>query len=143
MSVVLSDATKAKFQKLHECALRFAVPILLGQMTYAECYEHLCRGVAQHPDGKKLLVDSAKFDRVCHWLMDEMTGAVERPILSKSQEVRDAMRPMLQARRHRDSVMLQAYRVAGDVLTSAEVENIILQEVERYRLETGAVAVAA
>jgi hypothetical protein len=116
--------------QLHAAAARFGPAINEGILEFGEAYDILCRCALANPACRDM--PSPAFDALCGRLANTMADSAEQPALSASQRVRDAMRPLLAARRPRDTVMLAAYRAGGDDLTVQEIEFIAREEVTYY-----------
>ena len=102
---------------LHEAAARFGAPVAHGWMEFSDCHSMLCRVALKNPACRDMT--PGQFDALCARLATTLATAAEQPGLRASQAIRDAVRPLLAARRPRDTVMLAAYRAAGDDLRSS------------------------
>ncbi len=115
---------------LHAAAVRFGPFVGAGSMGFDECHAMLCRAALNNPACQGM--PPAEFDALCTRLAQTLGDAAERPALSAAQAVRDVMRRLMARRTPRDTVMLAAYRAAGDDLTAHEVESIARDEVSHY-----------
>ena len=117
-------------RQLHEAAARFAPAVTAETMGFDECYAHLCRAAFNNPACRDM--PTPAFDAFCERLGNTLSAAIDQPALAASQAVRDAIRPLLATRRPRDTVMLAAYRAAGDALLHSEIEAVTSEEVRHH-----------
>ena len=119
-------------QRLHEFATRFGEAIRMGWMGWGECHDIMCVAVCRHL--KNLSPEES--DAVCWRLGSTLTRAAIEPELQASQHVRDAVRPLFARRAPKDAIELAALRAAGDVLTIAQTDQIVRQELNAHVKKT-------
>ena len=115
---------------LHEAAVRFGAPIRLGVMSYSDCHDLLCQAAVNHPIARQ--ISPLQFESLCERLARTLAAATDDPKLAVSQNVRDAVRPLFAARATRDAIELTAFRTAGDMLTVAEINAVIQDEIAAH-----------
>ena len=113
---------------LYDRAKAFGEPVRAGIMHFDECYFLLCRiALKRYPS-----LSDSDYNRLCHNIGSTLLNSADNIGLAASQRVRDAIRMLLAQKKPKNTVILAAYRAAGDDLRCAEIETIVAEEVSHY-----------